>query len=355
MIYKTTASMVILGAALSITGCTTAQTARDAQPAPSSQSTNIPSNKASHKEQHSRIDQATQNKMNKTADHHQHQKTFTLTELDNSFYFLQGNGGNMLISKGEDGLLLIDSNYEKNMPALQSVISHWPEKIVYLVNTHWHSDHTGGNPIIGQEATIIAHENTRNMLRKARKIDFFKSKDAPMQSSGLPELTFNKSLNLYFNDQKFVMTHLDRGHTLTDIIIKSPEHNIVHVGDLFFNGIFPFVDVEHGGRVSGMIKNITKILNDIDDETVVVPGHGTIGDKDALMAFHKMLAGTHKEVQNMMNSGMSLAAIQSKGLNPQWQSWGQGMINEKAWIGLLHASITSELADIEEKQEEEER
>ena len=114
------------------------------------------------------------------------------------------------------------------------------------------------------------------------------------------------------------------------------------MGDLFFNGIFPFVDVEHGGRVNGMIDNITKVLAEIDDDTIVIPGHGSLGTKQDLMDFHSMLAGTYKEINAMLKQGLTLEQMQAQGLSSKWQSFTQGFIDENAWIGLVYESIKAE-------------
>ncbi|EDM66804.1 Zn-dependent hydrolase, glyoxylase family [Moritella sp. PE36] len=267
---------------------------------------------------------------------------FKVTELKPGFQFLQGKGGNILLSAGKDGLLIVDSDYSEMTPALQEVLAQHKSYLKYVLNTHWHGDHTQGNKVLGKNAEIIAHDNVYQRLNSRQEVKLFNMVSKPYPAHALPDITFDHSLTLRFNDETIKALHLPNGHTDGDSIIFFEKANIVHMGDHFFNGMFPFVDVGTNGSVRGVVKNINGILDKIADDTIVVPGHGAISNKQQLIAFKDMLVGTINEVEVMMTQQMNLKAIQEKGLSEQWKVWGQGFLNEKVWIGIVHSSLTKD-------------
>ena len=271
--------------------------------------------------------------------HHSDKKIFKVTELKPGFQFLQGKGGNILLSEGKDGLLIVDSDYSDMTPALEETLAQYKSDLKYVLNTHWHGDHTQGNKKLGERADIIAHDNVYQRLNSHQEIKLFNMVSEPYPADALPDITFDHSLTLRFNNETIKALHLPNGHTDGDSIIFFEKANIVHMGDHFFNGMFPFVDVGSNGSVRGVVKNIDGILDQIADDTIVVPGHGPISNKKELIAFRDMLVGTANEVEAMMASNMGLEAIQEKGLSEQWKVWGNGFLNEKVWIGIVHSSL----------------
>jgi len=276
-------------------------------------------------------------------DHNSDKKSFRVTELKPGFQFLQGKGGNILLSAGKDGLLIVDSDYSEMTPALQEVLAQYKSDLKYVLNTHWHGDHTQGNKVLGKNAEIIAHDNVYQRLNSRQEVKLFNMVTKPYPADGLPDITFDHSLTLRFNDETIKALHLPNGHTDGDSIIFFKKANIVHMGDHFFNGMFPFVDVGTNGSVRGVVKNINGILDKIADDTIVVPGHGAISNKKQLIAFKDMLVGTINEVEVMMAQKMNLKAIQDKGLSEQWKVWGKGFLNEKVWISIIYSSLTVSL------------
>ena len=273
-------------------------------------------------------------------DHNADKKMFKVTELKPGFQFLQGKGGNILLSAGKDGLLIVDSDYSEMTPALQEILAQHKSDLKYVLNTHWHGDHTQGNKVLGKNAAIIAHDNVYQRLNSRQEVKLFNMVSKPYPAEALPDITFDHSLTLRFNDETITALHLPNGHTDGDSIIFFEKANIVHMGDHFFNGMFPFVDVGTNGSVRGVVKNIDGILDKIADDTIVIPGHGAISNKQQLIAFKDMLVGTINEVEVMMTQKMNLKAMQEKGLSEQWQVWGQGFLSEKVWIGIIHSSLT---------------
>lgn len=279
-------------------------------------------------------------------DHHGDKKVFKVTELKPGFQFLQGKGGNILLSTGKDGLLIVDSDYSEMSPALQETLAQYNSELKYVLNTHWHGDHTQGNKALGKTATIIAHDNVYERLNSHQEVKLFNMVSKPYPADALPDITFDHSLTLRFNDETIKALHLPNGHTDGDSIIFFEKANIVHMGDHFFNGMFPFVDLGTKGNVRGVVKNIDGILDKIADDTIVIPGHGAISNKKQLIAFRDMLVGTTSEVKMMMMKKMSLEAIQEKGLSDQWKIWGNGFLNEKIWISIVHSSLTKNAAKL---------
>lgn len=272
-------------------------------------------------------------------DHHSDKKAFKISTLKPGFKFLQGKGGNILLSAGRDGLLIVDSDYSDMSPALKEALAEYKSNLKYVLNTHWHGDHTQGNKALGKQAEIIAHDNVYKRLNSHQEVKLFNMVSKPYPKDALPDITFDHSLTLRFNDETIKALHLPNGHTDTDSIIFFEKANIVHMGDHYFNGMFPFVDVGTNGSVRGVVKNIDGMLDQITDDTIVVPGHGPISNKKEMIAFRNMLAGTADEVEAMIAQKMNLDAIQEKGLSEQWTMWANGFLNEKVWIGILHSSL----------------
>lgn len=272
-------------------------------------------------------------------DHHDDGPKFKTQEVKPGFTMLQGKGGNVLISQGQDGLLIIDDDYSEMSSALKETLEKFGGDLKYILNTHWHPDHTGGNIALGKGTDIIAHDNVYKRLSTKQEIKLFNVVKKPYPRSALPVITFDRSLTLHFNGDQIRALHFPNGHTDGDSIIYFKSAGIVHMGDHYFAGTFPFVDVNTGGSVRGMAKNITDMLDSIDGDTLVVPGHGPLSNKKALIEFRDMISGTADEVESMMKNSMSLEAMQDKGLSKKWDEWAKGSIDEKTWIMIIRNSL----------------
>ena len=256
-------------------------------------------------------------------------------------YMLEGSGGNIGASVGEDGILLIDDQFAPLSEKIEAALEELSEnKLKFVLNTHWHGDHTGGNPHFGQKAPIIAHENVRKRL--AGRQDSGRGNEPAMDEAGLPVITFDSSLKVHFNGEPIHVIHLPHGHTDGDSVIYFPESNVVHMGDHLFNKRFPFIDLNSGGSVTGYIRNVEKVLERVPEDASLIPGHGPLGDVDDLRAFHEMLRETRSIVQERVAEGDSLEAIQEAGLPERWSSWSWGFISTERWIETLHESLTDE-------------
>lgn len=266
---------------------------------------------------------------------------FKINPLTDQVAMLKGKGGNVAVLSGKQGILMVDDDYQEMTPALQKALKTFggEKKLTYIVNTHWHGDHTQGNFHFGHNAQIVAHDNVRERLLTSQEVKLFKMVTEPYPAHALPSITYQKQLTLHMNGEKVSIMHFPGGHTDGDSVVLFNNANVLHTGDLYFNGFFPFVDVQNGGSVKRMAENIGQLLDMINDKTVVIPGHGPVSNKEELAAFRDMLLGTYAEVKAMRDKGMNLGQMQVEGLSVDWIDWTDGFLSEQLWIGIVNSSI----------------
>ena len=255
-----------------------------------------------------------------------------------SVYMLQGAGGNIGVSVFDDGFVIVDDQYAPLAPKIKEALKGITTKpIKYIINTHYHGDHTGGNAIFGQDAPIIAHDNVRKRLQSGATL--FGNVVPPAADAALPVLTFNDRATLHEHGEEIRLMHVGPGHTDGDTIVDFATSHVVHMGDDFFNNMYPFVDLGNGGSVRGMLANVDATVARIGDEVKVIPGHGELSDKAGLRAFGDMLRGTLGAVQTAMKAGKSVDQMKKDHILTRWASWGKGFINEEHWIDTLAAEL----------------
>jgi cyclase len=263
------------------------------------------------------------------------------TKINGNVYMLEGAGGNIGVSVGPDGILIVDDQFAPLAEKIKAALKTLGDgKLKFILNTHWHGDHTGGNAPLGREAPIIAHDNVRKRLSTEQRIDFFKMTVPPSPSEALPVITFDNSLSVHFNGEEIKAIHFPHGHTDGDSVIFFTKSNVVHLGDDFFAGRFPFVDLDSGGSVQGLVKNIGEIIPKIPAGAKLIPGHGPISTIDDLKAFHRMLIETTDVVRKKMARKKTLAQIKTEGLPAEWKSWGEGFVKTDQWIELIYNSLS---------------
>jgi cyclase len=260
------------------------------------------------------------------------------TRVSGPVHMLTGAGGNIGVSAGPDGILIVDDQFaplaEKIRAALQGIGGEG--RLRFVLNTHWHGDHTGGNPVFGKEAPIVAHDNVRKRLSSDQTVMGETSRALPPE--GLPVITFDASLSVHFNGEEIKVIHAPHGHTDGDSIIYFTRSNVVHMGDHFFNGAFPFIDLASGGDVDGYIRNVADVLGKLPPDAKIIPGHGPLAAPADLKAFHQMLVETTGIVRARKKAGRTLDQSKAEGLPAQWKSWGEGFIKTDVWIETIYKS-----------------
>jgi len=248
---------------------------------------------------------------------------------------LEGSGGNIGVSVGEDGVLIIDEQFaplaDKIKAALGELGGSDP---AFILNTHHHGDHTGGNPVFGETGVIVAHENVRKRLLD-RRVD-----DQPLPRAALPEITYKKGLTVHFNGEALGVVHFPKSHTDGDGVVFFKGSKVVHTGDLFFNKRFPYVDLGSGGNVKGVIGSVKKLLTMIPEDWQIIPGHGSLASSADLRTYLLMLESTSLVVRTGMDEGKTLEECQAAGLPEKWASWGGGFVNTDRWISIIYNSYS---------------
>jgi cyclase len=264
------------------------------------------------------------------------------TKVAGNVYMLQGAGGNIGVSVGDDGLLIVDDQFAPLADKIRAALKGLADKkLRFILNTHWHGDHTGGNVVFGPEATIIAHDNVRKRLATEQKSTVFNSTTPASPKEALPVITFNDSLSVHFNGEDIRAIHFPHGHTDGDSVIFFSASNVVHLGDDFFAGRFPFVDLESGGSVDGLVKNIGELIGKIPADAKLIPGHGPISTLDDLKSYHRMLQQTTEIVRGKIAAGKTLDQIKTEGLPAEWAPWGAGFIKTDRWVETIYKSLTA--------------
>lgn len=261
----------------------------------------------------------------------------SLSQLSDAVYVLQGGGGNVGVCVGSDGILLVDAKLASQADALRTALARFAGQPQYIFNTHFHADHTGGNRALGQHATILAHTNVRKRL--ATGGEFGKRFIEAAPAVALPVIAFEQSASVFFNGEEIRAVHFPHGHTDGDIAVFFVNAQIAHLGDLFFNGLFPFVDLEYGGDVETLTQHIATLIDQLSADTKIIPGHGPVATLNDLKTYHRMLVEATVSVRTRRDAGMSLDQIRAEGLDAQWASWDWAFVPTPRWIETIYWSL----------------
>jgi glyoxylase-like metal-dependent hydrolase (beta-lactamase superfamily II) len=253
------------------------------------------------------------------------------TPVAGNIHMLEGSGGNIAVSTGPDGVLIVDDQYAPLAEKIAAAIEKLDQgPIKFVLNTHWHGDHTGGNAHFGKKASIVAHANVRKRLAD--------KSDTPKEA--LPVVTFTDSASVHINGEEIQLIHLGPGHTDGDSIIHFTKSGVFHMGDLFFNGRFPFVDLGSGGDVAGLLKCVEAALKKIPADAKIIPGHGALGTRADLEKYRDMLVETTSLVKKAIADGKSVADVKAAGLPEKYKEWGSGFINTSRWLEISYNSLS---------------
>jgi glyoxylase-like metal-dependent hydrolase (beta-lactamase superfamily II) len=268
---------------------------------------------------------------------------YEATPLSETVTMLKGRGGNIGISAGEDGVYLIDDQFPNIADQLLEQVRKISDKpIRFVINTHYHGDHTGGNEALGGAgAVIIAHDNIRKRM-SAEQFNHFMNASWPASPAGaLPVITFNETVSLHLNGESASVIHVPRGHTDGDAIVFFSNSNVLHMGDNFFNGRYPFIDLDGGGTVQGMIAALDKGISLASADTRIIPGHGNLASLDDLRQHRDMLATARDLVQALIDEGKTLDEAIAAKPTAEWDdTLGQVWIKPAQFVTFIYNSLT---------------
>jgi cyclase len=259
-------------------------------------------------------------------------------KITDTTYMLTGAGGNIGLSVGEDAAFVIDDQFAPLTPKITAAIAQiTPKPVRFVLNTHWHSDHTGGNENLGKAgAVIVAHHNVRKRMSTDQVIDFLNLKTKPDPKDALPVLTFSTDLTFHLNGEEIRALHMPSGHTDGDAIVHFTKSDVVHMGDIYFNGFYPFIDYESGGSADGVVAACDQVLRFATDKTRIIPGHGPLSNVAELKAYRDLVAAVSARVKALVAQGKTLDEIKAAKVSAEWdETWGKGFIRPDRFAEML--------------------
>jgi len=263
-------------------------------------------------------------------------------KLTNSTYMLTGAGGNLGVSIGADAVFVIDDQFAPLTPKIKAAIRKLSKKPVkFVLNTHWHFDHTGGNENFGKAgALIVAHDNVRKRMSTAQLIEFLGTPIKASPKQALPVVTFTTDVTFHLNGDEVHVFHVNNGHTDGDAIVHFKKSNVIHLGDIFFNKLYPFIDTSSGGSVDGVIAATDRVLSLANDNTKLIPGHGPLATKGDLQIYRDMLATISTRVKAQIKEGKKLEdAIAAKPTAEFDAVWGKGFLPPNKFVDMLWKNL----------------
>jgi len=258
-------------------------------------------------------------------------------------HMLVGQGGNICLSSGDDGVFMVDDQYAPLTGKIKEAVARITrEPIRFILNTHWHADHTGGNENLGAEgAVIIAHENVRKRLSVDQVMSAMNRTVPALSRRGLPIVTFTRDIALHLNGQNIAVFHVANAHTDGDTYVHFQKANVLHTGDVLFMGMYPFIDIEHGGSIDGLIGAVGEILEEVDDRTRIIPGHGSLTDRRGLVVYRDMLVSIRDRIQDQITAGRRIGQIISSRPTRNFdETWGSGFITPDVFVTVVYQSLT---------------
>lgn len=234
----------------------------------------------------------------------------TIKITDGVYQLVSGRGSNITMSVGEDGVFIVDDNFTELTAKIKAAIATVTDKPVkFLINTHWHSDHVGGNQNFGKDSIIVAQHNVYERMSVDHFHTVFKTEIPAYPKVALPVITFSDEITLHFNGENITANHYPNAHTDGDSIIRFEEANVIHMGDIYYNGLYPLMDSYSKGSIEGVIRAVSKVLSEIDDETKVVPGHGPLASKADLQNYLELVIMIRDRMQKLIDEGKTLEEV----------------------------------------------
>lgn len=266
-----------------------------------------------------------------------------VTQAGPGVYMLEGAGGNIGLSVGEDDAFMVDDQFAPLTPKILAAIATVTSKPVrFLLNTHWHGDHTGGNESMkGAGAIIVAHENVRRRMSSEQFVEAVNQRSPASPPAALPVVTFSESITFHVNGDSVRAIHVRNAHTDGDALIIFQKANVVHMGDVFFNRAYPLIDVSTGGSVAGTIAAVDRVLQLTNAQTRFIPGHGPLGTREELVGYRDVIKAVSDRVARLVAQRRTLAQVLAARPSAEYDAvWGNGFIKPDHFVSMVHASMT---------------
>ena len=263
-------------------------------------------------------------------------------QLRPGLHLVSGAGGNVAVWHGPDGTLLVDDGAAPLAPRLLAAVAKIaPGPVRVVISTHWHPDHTGGNELFGASGSLlVAHDNVRARMSgpQAGAANDFDVPAAP--AAALPSVTFDDALSLHLNGDRLAALHVEAAHTDGDVLLWWEDANVVHVGDVYYSGAYPFIDLASGGSLAGLVAALETVLSRADSRTIVIPGHGPVSNRAALAAYRDMLVATGRRVRELIDEGKSLDEVVAARPTAAYDAvYGQGSMTVERFVGILYVNL----------------
>jgi cyclase len=265
------------------------------------------------------------------------------TPLSDTVTMIKGQGGNIAMSAGADGVFIIDDQLKPLTDQLLAAIRKIDDRPVrFVINTHYHGDHVGGNETLGKTGSvIIAHDNIRRRMSTDQFNNFFNDTTPAYPPESLPVVTFNDRVTLHLNGESVTVHHVPRGHTDGDSIVQFPLSNVLHMGDIYFNGLYPYIDLDGGGSIQGMIGAVELGLELANEQTKIIPGHGPLSNRAELQLYHDFLVKARANVQALVDQGLDLQQAIAAKPTAEWDAALGGVwIKPEQWVTFIYNSLT---------------
>jgi len=269
----------------------------------------------------------------------------TTEKIAEGVWVLMSVGGNIGVSAGPDGVFLVDDQYAPLTPKVRAAVAAISDRpIRFVVNTHWHGDHTGGNKDHGEAgALILAHDNVRRRMSTEQFLEAFNMKVPPSPEKALPVVTFDSSVTLHINGDDLSAVHVPPAHTDGDSIVQFRRADVVHMGDLYFNGMYPFIDTSTGGSLEGMIAAADRGLALVGEKTRIIPGHGPVSGRAELRAYRDMLVAVRDRVKPLVQAGRTAAEVMAAKPTADFDAkWGGGFLKADQFLGIVVQSLAAD-------------
>jgi glyoxylase-like metal-dependent hydrolase (beta-lactamase superfamily II) len=266
----------------------------------------------------------------------------TVQKLRNNLNVLEGSGGNIIVFTGREGKLLIDAGIDVSEAKIKKVLAGLGNQpIKYLINSHWHFDHSSGNEWVHQAgATIVAHENTKKNMSKKVRVEDWNYTFPPSPKGALPTIVFEKERTLQMNGETIKLNYYGPAHTDSDISVHFENADVLHLADTWWNGFYPFIDISTGGSIAGMLRAANAYVDQVSNKTIIVPGHGLVGNKAQLIQYRDMLVAIKTKIETLKKQGQTLQEVVANKPTKSYDAkWGNYAINGDFFTNLVYRSV----------------